>query len=144
MQRSAREQHLQYIYNPLSHTRHPSPWRSIIIKLFPWQPYPPISKHPYHKASECKRHTYGISNSHKPHRSACHHRSQYNICMWYYISIISNIKPKMHINAHELMPSYPSRYEATPLCRTNDVCIWMHMNSCLHTQQCMKLHRYAQ
>ena len=49
-----------------------------------------------------------------------------------------------HIDAHELLPSYPSRYEAASLCQTNDVCTWMHMDSCLHTQQGMKLHRCAQ
>jgi len=51
---------------------------------------------------------------------------------------------EMSINAHELLPLYLSRYEAATLCQTNDVCIWMHMNSCLHTQQGTKLHRYAQ
>ena len=142
MQRSAREQHLQYIYNPLSHTRHPSPWRSIIIKLFPWQPYPPISKHPFHK-------TVNVRGTHMVYPTLTSHIAMrvticYCICMWYYISIISNIKPKMYINAHELLSSYPTRYEAAPLYQTNNWCIWMHLNSFLHTQQGMKLHRYAQ
>jgi len=122
VQGNAREQHVQYIHNSLSHTRHLSLWGSIIIKLFSWQPYPPISKHPYHKESECKRHTYSISSfliSHITVRVTIGH----SICMWYYIPITSNIKPKMHINAHELLPSYPARYEAASLCQTNDVCI---------------------
>jgi len=31
---------------------------------------------------------------------------------------------KKYINAHELLPSYPSRYEVATLCQTNDaICI---------------------
>jgi len=143
VQRNARKQRVRYLHNLVSHTKCPSPW-SITIKLFWLQPYQPISKYPYNKASECKRHTYGIYNSHKPHCSACHHKGTIYVC--------NNISPshptlsdkKMHINAHELLSLYPSRCEATYLCQTNDVCIWMYMNSCLHTQQGMKLHRYAQ
>ena len=36
---------------------------------------------------------------------------------------------KKYINAHKLLPSYSSRYEAATLCQINDAaCIWMHMN----------------
>ena len=120
---NARKQHQQYLHNPVSHTKCPTPWRSVTIKLFPLQPYQPISKFSYNKPSECKRHTYGISNSHKPHCSACHHKGT--------IYIYTNISPShptlspknMHINANELLPSYPSRYEAASPCQTNDVCI---------------------
>ena len=77
--------------------------------------------------------------SDSPQRNVRHNYSQYR-------HILHHIQPlklyRKHINAHELLSSY-LRYEAASLCQTNDVCTWMHMNSCLHTQG-MKLHRYAQ
>jgi len=139
-----RGSNIHNLHNHVFQAKCPSPWRTITIKLISLQPYQPISKYPCNKATECKRHSYGISNSHKPNRSACHPEGTIYVCNDISPSHPSLSHKKIHINAHELMPSYPSRYEATPLCRTNDVCIWMHMNSCLHTQQCMKLHRYAQ
>ena len=147
MQRNARKQHVQYLHNLLSHTKCSSPWRSITIKLFSLQPYQPISKFPYNKASACKRHTYSISNSHKPHRNAClhkgivyvynnispshptlnHKRNAYQ-CTWTLAFIPIKVwsctfMPNqwcMHMDAYELLPSYPTRYEAASLCPIND------------------------
>ena len=142
---NARKQHQQYLHNPISHTKCPTPWRSITIKLFLLRPYQSISKFSYNKASGCKKHTCGISNSHKRHCSACHHKGTIYVYKYIPPSHPTLSQKNMHINANELLPSYPSRYEAATLYQTNDaICIWIHMNSCLHTRQGMKLHRYAQ
>ena len=54
----------------------------------------------------------------KPQRNVRYNYSQY-IAIYSITSSPQN-HTKMHINAHELLPSYPTRYEAASLCPIND------------------------